>query len=94
MKVILGTLVILFIVITAFIASINNSKMVSFNYLVNQTEISLSSLIALLIGVSFVFGFIIAYLASLGVRLQIFSYQKQNKKLEAEISKLQEEKAK
>lgn len=81
MKLVGLLLVILLIFVISITLGANNDQVVTFNYLLAQTECRLSTLLAILLGSGFVLGWLITGLFYLRVRLKLTTTQRKLKKL-------------
>ncbi|WP_392565550.1 lipopolysaccharide assembly protein LapA domain-containing protein [Utexia brackfieldae] len=82
MKFIISFLIILFILIIAITFGANNDQLVSFNYLIDEGQFRLSTLLALLLGIGFILGWLITGVFYLKVKFRLGAVQRKLKKLE------------
>lgn len=73
---------ILVLLIIGFALGVKNSQVVTFNYLIAQTEISLSHLIAILFGCGLLLGWLFTSYFYMKVRLKNISLNRQLAKLQ------------
>ncbi|MGL4861115.1 MAG: LapA family protein [Enterobacteriaceae bacterium] len=86
MKYVLLFLLALFIFIIAVTLGVQNSQIVSFNYLVSQGEYRLSSLLAVLFALGVVIGWLISGIFYLRLRWRLRGQQKKLRQLQAQKS--------
>lgn len=82
MKFVISLLLILFILIVSITFGANNDQLVSFNYLIDEGQFRLSTLLALLLGVGFILGWLITGIFYLKIKFRLGVTQRKLKKLE------------
>lgn len=88
MKYILGLLVIIAIVIVAITIGANNDQLITFNYIVAQSELRLSTLVAILFGLGLVLGWLVTGIFYLKIKLQYIALNRRVKRQSQQITEL------
>lgn len=88
MKYILGLLVIIAIVIVAITIGANNDQLITFNYIVAQSELRLSTLVAILFGLGLVLGWLVTSIFYLKIKLQYIALNRRVKRQSQQITEL------
>ncbi|AKD37732.1 LapA family protein [Pasteurella sp. P03HT] len=87
-KYILGLVLVLAIVLVAVTIGANNDQMITFNYMVAQSEIRLSTLVAILFGLGLLLGWLISAIFYLKLKLKNMSLTRQIKRQTLQINEL------
>lgn len=82
MKFIALFLLVLIIFAISITFGANNDQIVTFNYLVNQHNFRLSTLLALLLGFGFIFGWLLAGIFYIAIRFRLNMIQRKLRKIE------------
>ncbi|MCI7478991.1 MAG: LapA family protein [[Pasteurella] aerogenes] len=85
---ILGFIVLLAVVLVAITIGANNDQVISFNYLVAQSEFQLSTLVAILFGLGLILGWLITGLFYLKLKVKNLSLTRQIKRQTLQINEL------
>ncbi len=85
MKYIISIIVLLIILVLALTVGANNEQIVEINYLFAQNEMRLSTLVALLFGLGFLFGWLATGYFYIKLRLKNMGLNRQVKKLQKEL---------
>ena len=85
---ILGFIVLLAVVLVAITIGANNDQVISFNYIVEQSEFQLSTLVAILFGLGLILGWLITGLFYLKLKLKNLSLTRQIKRQTLQINEL------
>lgn len=72
-KYILGLVLVLAIVLVAITIGANNDQIISFNYMVAQSEFRLSTLVAILFGLGLILGWLISAIFYIKLKLKNMS---------------------
>lgn len=92
-KYILGALIIIALAIVAITIGANNDQLITFNYIVAQSELRLSSLVAILFGFGLILGWLITGIFYLRVKLQNIALNRRVKRQSQQITELTTPKA-
>lgn len=87
-KYILTFVIVLAIALVAITIGANNDQIITFNYILAQTEIQLSSLVAILFGFGLILGWLITGFFYLKLKLRNMSLLRQIKRQTLQISEL------
>ncbi|SUC09541.1 putative transmembrane protein [Pasteurella canis] len=87
-KYILGLILVLAIVLVAITIGANNDQIISFNYMVAQSEFRLSTLVAILFGLGLILGWLISALFYIKLKLKNISLARQIKRQTLQINEL------
>ncbi|UAY78564.1 LapA family protein [Pasteurella canis] len=87
-KYILGLILVLAIVLVAITIGANNNQIISFNYMVAQSEFRLSTLVAILFGLGLILGWLISALFYIKLKLKNISLARQIKRQTLQINEL------
>ncbi|XYU82369.1 LapA family protein [Pasteurella multocida] len=88
-KYILGLVLVLAIVLVAIITiGANNDQIISFNYMVAQSEFRLSTLVAILFGLGLILGWLISAIFYIKLKLKNMSLTRQLKRQTLQINEL------
>ena len=85
---ILGFIVLLAVVLVAITIGANNDQVISFNYIVAQSEFQLSTLVAILFGLGLILGWLITVLFYLKLKVKNLSLTRQIKRQTLQINEL------
>ena len=85
---ILGFIVLLAVVLVAITIGANNDQVISFNYIVAQSEFQLSTLVAILFGLGLILGWLITGLFYLKLKVKNLSLTRQIKRHTLQINEL------
>ncbi|MCI7718267.1 LapA family protein [[Pasteurella] aerogenes] len=85
---ILGFIVLLAVVLVAITIGANNDQVISFNYIVAQSEFQLSTLVAILFGLGLILGWLITGLFYLKLKVKNLSLTRQIKRQTLQINEL------
>ncbi|MDO5053890.1 LapA family protein [Pasteurella oralis] len=87
-KYILGLVLVLAIVLVAVTIGANNDQIISFNYMVAQSEFRLSTLVAILFGLGLILGWLISAIFYIKLKLKNMSLTRQIKRQTLQINEL------
>lgn len=87
-KYIFGFVIVVAIVLVAITVGANNDQIITFNYIVAQSEIQLSSLVAILFGFGLILGWLITGFFYLKLKLKNMSLARQVKRQTLQINEL------
>ncbi|HDR0626235.1 TPA: LapA family protein [Pasteurella multocida] len=87
-KYILGLVLVLAIVLVAITIGANNDQIISFNYMVAQSEFRLSTLVAILFGLGLILGWLISAIFYIKLKLKNMSLIRQLKRQTLQINEL------
>lgn len=85
---ILGFVVLLAVIIVAVTVGANNDQIITFNYIFAQSELQLSTLVAILFGLGLILGWIITGFFYLKLKLKNLSLSRQVKRQTLQIQEL------
>lgn len=88
MKYILGIVITLAIILVAVTVGANNDQLITFNYIVAQSEFRLSTLVAILFGFGLILGWLITGFFYLKVKLKNVALNRRVKRQAQQISEL------
>lgn len=88
LKYILVAVVAIAVIILAVTVGADNDQVISFNYLIAQSEMRLSTLVALLFGLGLILGWAITGAFYLRLRLRLMGQGRQIKRQEQKIKEL------
>ncbi|OOS00072.1 hypothetical protein B0186_06830 [Canicola haemoglobinophilus] len=88
LKYILGFLLLIAVVLVAVTIGANNDQLITFNYVIAQNELRLSTLVALLFGLGLILGWLITAFFYLRLKLKSLSLSRQVKRQAALITEL------
>lgn len=92
-KYILAVLVIVTLAIVGITIGANNDQLITFNYVIAQSELRLSSLVAILFGFGLILGWLITGVFYLKLKLQNMTLNRRVKRQSQQISELTSPKA-
>ncbi|WP_109079166.1 LapA family protein [Aggregatibacter kilianii] len=87
-KYILGLIIILAIVLVAVTIGANNDQVITFNYIVAQSQFQLSTLVAILFGLGLVLGWFITGFFYLKLKFKNLALNRQIKRQTQQINEL------
>ncbi|OOF39785.1 MULTISPECIES: LapA family protein [Rodentibacter] len=87
-KYILGFIIVLAILIVAITVGANNDQIITFNYIVAESQFQLSTLVAILFGFGLILGWFITGFFYLKLKLKNISLHRQIKRQNLQISEL------
>ncbi|MBF0751179.1 MULTISPECIES: LapA family protein [Pasteurellaceae] len=87
-KYILGFVIVLAIVIVAITVGANNNQIITFNYIVAESQFQLSTLVAILFGLGLLLGWCITGFFYLKLKLKNMSLNRQIKRQALQINDL------
>ncbi|HHT7855922.1 LapA family protein [Pasteurella multocida] len=87
-KYILGLVLVLAIVLVAITIGANNDQIISFNYMIAQSEFRLSTLVAILFGLGLILGWLISAIFYIKLKLKNMSLTRQLKRQTLQINEL------
>ncbi|AKO45572.1 LapA family protein [[Haemophilus] ducreyi] len=88
MKYILGVLITLAVVIVAVTIGANNDQLITFNYVVAQSELRLSSLVAILFGLGLILGWLLTGIFYLKLKVKTIALNRRVKRQAQQITEL------
>lgn len=88
MKYILSILITIAIIIVAITIGANNDQLITFNYVIAQTELRLSSLVAILFGLGLLLGWIITGIFYIKLKLQNIALNRRANRQAHQIAEL------
>ena len=92
-KYILGFVIVIAIVLVAITIGANNDQLITFNYVIAQSELRLSTLVAILFGFGLILGWLITGIFYLKVKLQNIALNRRVKRQSQQITELTSPKA-
>ncbi len=87
-KYILGFVIVLAIILVAVTVGANNDQVITFNYIVAQSDFKLSTLVAILFGLGLILGWLITGLFYLKLKLKNMGLTRQIKRQTQQINEL------
>ncbi|EIJ69399.1 MULTISPECIES: LapA family protein [Pasteurellaceae] len=87
-KYIFGFIIIIAILLVAITVGANNDQVITFNYIVAQSELQLSTLVAILFGLGLILGWLITGIFYLKLKLKNMALLRQVKRQTQQISEL------
>lgn len=93
MKYILGLIIVLTVVIVGITIGANNDQLITFNYVIAQSEIRLSTLVAVLFGFGLILGWFLTGIFYLKLKLQNLALNRRVKRQSQQITELTTPKA-
>lgn len=87
-KYIFGFIIVLAIVIVAITVGANNDQVITFNYIVAESQFQLSTLVAILFGLGLILGWLITGFFYLKLKLKNMSLNRQIKRQTLQINEL------
>ncbi|HGO5856924.1 Inner membrane protein yciS [Mannheimia haemolytica] len=92
-KYILGILIVIAVIIVAVTIGANNDQLITFNYIFAQSELRLSTLVAILFGLGLILGWLITGIFYLKIKLQNVALNRRVKRQAQQITELTTPKA-
>ena len=87
-KYIFGLIIVLAIVLVAVTVGANNDQVITFNYIVAQSQFQLSTLVAILFGLGLILGWFITGFFYIKLKLQNIALNRQIKRQTLQINEL------
>ncbi|MFZ7130452.1 LapA family protein [Avibacterium avium] len=87
-KYIFGFIILLAVVLVAITTGANNDQVITFNYIVAQSELQLSTLVAILFGFGLLLGWFITGFFYLKLKLKNMGLARKVKRLSAQVTEL------
>lgn len=87
-KYILGLLIVVSVVVVTITIGANNDQLITFNYIVAQSELRLSTLVAILFGLGLILGWLVTGIFYLKVKLQNIALNRRVKRQTQQITEL------
>lgn len=87
-KYILGILIVIAVIIVAVTIGANNDQLITFNYIVAQTELRLSSLVAILFGLGLILGWLVTGIFYLKLKVKNMALNRRVKRQAQQITEL------
>ncbi|EDN73778.1 hypothetical protein MHA_0824 [Mannheimia haemolytica PHL213] len=92
-KYILGMLIVVAVVIVAVTIGANNDQLITFNYIFAQSELRLSTLVAILFGLGLILGWLVTGIFYLKIKFQNVALNRRVKRQAQQITELTTPKA-
>ena len=92
-KYILGFVIALAVILVGITIGANNDQLITFNYVIAQSELRLSTLVAILFGFGLILGWFITGIFYLKVKLQNIALNRRVKRQSQQITELTSPKA-
>lgn len=92
-KYILGFVIVLTVILVSITIGANNDQLITFNYVIAQSELRLSTLVAILFGFGLILGWLITGIFYLKVKLQNMALNRRVKRQSQQITELTSPKA-
>ena len=92
-KYILGFVIALAVILVGITIGANNDQLITFNYVIAQSELRLSTLVAILFGFGLILGWLITGIFYLKVKLQNIALNRRVKRQSQQITELTSPKA-
>lgn len=92
-KYILGILIIMSVIIVAITIGANNDQLITFNYILAQSELRLSTLVAILFGLGLILGWLVTGIFYLKIKVQNMALNRRVKRQAQQITELTTPKA-
>lgn len=87
-KYILSILIVITVIIVAITVGANNDQLITFNYIIAQSELRLSTLVAILFGLGLILGWLITGIFYLKIKLQNIALNRRVKRQSQQIIEL------
>ena len=87
-KYILGFVIALAVILVGITIGANNDQLITFNYVIAQSELRLSTLVAILFGFGLILGWLITGIFYLKVKLQNIALNRRVKRQSQQITEL------
>ncbi|MEG9499634.1 LapA family protein [Mannheimia indoligenes] len=88
LKYILGILVVIAVIIVAVTIGANNDQLITFNYIIAQSELRLSTLVAILFGLGLILGWLVTGIFYLKLKVQNIALNRRVKRQAQQITEL------
>lgn len=88
LKYILGILVVIAVIIVAVTIGANNDQLITFNYIIAQSELRLSTLVAILFGLGLILGWLVTGIFYLKIKVQNIALNRRVKRQAQQITEL------
>ena len=92
-KYILGFVIAVAVILVGFTIGANNDQLITFNYVIAQSELRLSTLVAILFGFGLILGWLITGIFYLKIKLQNIALNRRVKRQSQQITELTSPKA-
>ncbi|HDL6242984.1 TPA: DUF1049 domain-containing protein [Mannheimia haemolytica] len=92
-KYILGILIVIAVIIVAVTIGANNVQLITFNYIFAQSELRLSTLVAILFGLGLILGWLVTGIFYLKIKFQNVALNRRVKRQAQQITELTTPKA-
>ncbi len=92
-KYILGLVIALAVILVGITIGANNDQLITFNYVIAQSELRLSTLVAILFGFGLILGWLITGIFYLKIKLQNIALNRRVKRQSQQITELTSPKA-
>ncbi|AGK02397.1 TPA: DUF1049 domain-containing protein [Mannheimia haemolytica] len=92
-KYILGILIVIAVIIVAVTIGANNDQLITFNYIFAQSELRLSTLVAILFGLGLILGWLVTGIFYLKIKFQNVALNRRVKRQAQQITELTTPKA-
>ncbi|OOR97979.1 hypothetical protein B0185_02120 [Haemophilus parahaemolyticus] len=93
MKYILGFVIAVAVILVGITIGANNDQLITFNYVIAQSELRLSTLVAILFGFGLILGWLITGIFYLKIKLQNIALNRRVKRQSQQITELTSPKA-
>ncbi|QLB40611.1 MULTISPECIES: LapA family protein [Mannheimia] len=87
-KYILSILIVITVIIVAITVGANNDQLITFNYIIAQSELRLSTLVAILFGLGLILGWLVTGIFYLKIKLQNIALNRRVKRQSQQIIEL------
>ncbi|MFA9487589.1 MULTISPECIES: LapA family protein [unclassified Mannheimia] len=87
-KYIFGILLVIAVIIVAITIGANNDQLIAFNYIIAQSELRLSTLVAILFGLGLILGWLVTGIFYLKVKVQNIALNRRVKRQGQQITEL------
>ncbi|QHB17716.1 LapA family protein [Mannheimia pernigra] len=87
-KYILSILIVITVIIVAITVGANNDQLITFNYIIAQSELRLSTLVAILFGLGLISGWLVTGIFYLKIKLQNIALNRRVKRQSQQIIEL------
>ena len=92
-KYILGFVIAVAVILVGITIGANNDQLITFNYVIAQSELRLSTLVAILFGFGLILGWLITGIFYLKIKLQYIAFNRRVKRQSQQITELTSPKA-
>ncbi|WP_439256841.1 LapA family protein [Lonepinella sp. BR2271] len=87
-KYLLGLVVVIAVILVAITVGANNDQVITFNYIVAESEFKLSTLVAILFGLGLILGWLITGIFYLRIKIKNMALSRQIKRQTQQINEL------